>query len=65
MAPSRMLDGNFKMIYANVISLCVIQHSQLMNKLSQPNYKLTRQDITARLMCFSGTCLIAGRLRWG
>lgn len=64
-APSWMLGGNLKMIYANVISLCVIQHSQLMSELPQPNYKLTRLDITARLMCFSGTCLIARRLRWG
>ncbi|MEQ2187017.1 hypothetical protein GOODEAATRI_000211 [Goodea atripinnis] len=64
-APSRMLCGNLKMIYVNVISLCVIQHSQLMSKLSQPYHKLKRLDITARLMCFSGTCLIAGRLRWG
>lgn len=64
-APSRMLGGNLKMIYANVISLCVIQHSQLMTELPQPNYKLTTLDITVRLMCFSGTCLIAGRLQWG
>ncbi len=64
-APSWMLGGNLKMIYANVISLCVIQHSQLMSELLQPNYKLTRLDIIARLMCFSGTCLIARRLRWG
>lgn len=64
-APSWMFGGNLKMIYANVISLCVIQHSQLMSELLQPNYKLTRLDIIARLMCFSGTCLIARRLRWG
>lgn len=64
-APSWMLGSNLKMIYANVISLCVIQHSQLMSELLQPNYKLTRLDIIARLMCFSGTCLIARRLRWG
>lgn len=64
-APSRKLCGNLKMIYANVISLCVIQHSQLMSKLPQPYHKLRRLDITARLMCFSGTCLIAGRLQWG
>lgn len=60
-----MLGGNLKMIYANVISLGVIQHSKLMTELLQPNYKLTSQDIIARLMCFSGTCLIARRLRWG
>jgi len=64
-APSWIVGGTLKMIYANVISLCVIQHSQLMSELLQPNYKLTRLDIIARLMCFSGTCLIARRLRWG
>lgn len=64
-APSWMLGGNLKMIYANVISLCVIQRSRLMSELLQPNYKLTRRDIIARLMCFSGTCLIGRRLRWG
>lgn len=64
-APSWMLGGNLKMIYANAISLCVIQRSQLMSELLQLNYKLTRVDIIVRLMCFSGTCLIAGRLQWG
>lgn len=64
-APSWMFSSNLKMIYANVISLCVIQRSQLMSELLQPNYKLTRLDIIVRLMCFSGTCLIARRLRWG
>lgn len=64
-APSWMFGSNLKMIYANAISLCVIQRSQLMSELLQLNYKLTRVDIIVRLMCFSGTCLIAGRLRWG
>lgn len=64
-APSWMLCGNLKMIYANVISLCVIQRSQLMSELLQPNYKLARLDIIVRLMGFSGTFLIARRLRWG
>lgn len=64
-APSWMFGSNLKMIYANAISLCAIQRSQLMCELLQLNYKLTRVDIIVRLMCFSGTCLIAGRLRWG